>query len=108
GTGATKAWPHRSGERAANAGLDRAAAARAIWRESPLPPALFDFWQARLRPRERYYVQARPAGKLALDRPLLVRSYAAYWLLPAIQVREPALADAIVSYRADPRALGLP
>jgi hypothetical protein len=45
---------------------------------------------------------------MSLVRPLIVRSYAAYWLLPAVQVRRLADADAVVSYRSDPRTLGVP
>jgi hypothetical protein len=106
--GAAKIWPRLADERARWADATPAEAARAIWSESPLPPALFDFYRAQLRPGDRYWVQARPAPETSLEKPLLVRSYAAYWLLPAIQVRRLADATAVLSFRADPRALGVP
>jgi hypothetical protein len=106
--GASKVVSHLTHERHRYAGFSEAQAERAIWEESPLRPAVFAFYRAHLRPGERYWVQARPAGPQSLVRPLLVRSYAAYWLLPAVQVRRLADADAVVSYRADPRSLGVP
>jgi hypothetical protein len=100
--GAAKLWPDLSGARARDAGLSKAQAARAIWRESPLPPALYDFWRSRLRRGDRYYVAARQESEQSLEKPNIVRAYAAYWLLPAIQVRHPRRANVVLTFRVDP------
>jgi hypothetical protein len=104
--GAVRLWPELSRARSREAGLSRAQAARAIWRESPLPPSLYDFWRSRVRRGDRFYLAARSESARSLERPLIVRSYAAYWLLPAVEVRRPQRANVILTYRVDPKRFG--
>ena len=73
-----------------------------------LPPDVFDFYRARVREGDRYYVHAaagRPVG--LVDEAAVVRTYSAYWLLPALQVHEARLATVVIAFRADPRELPL-
>jgi hypothetical protein len=62
-----------------------------------LDPAPFDRFRAGLRARERYAVDV-PAGAKGpfITRGEVVRAYAAYFFLPAIQVRS---ADRVFHYR---------
>jgi len=62
-----------------------------------LDSAPFDSFRARLGPRERYAVDVPPGAKGPLiTRGEVVRAYAAYFFLPAIQVE---VADRIFRYR---------
>lgn len=99
--GATRIWPQLSHDRARDARLTPAQAERAIWTEngSPLPPALYDFWRSQLRRGDRYYLAAHATSPQSLEQPNIVRAYAAYWLLPAIQVRSAARANVVLTFR---------
>lgn len=68
----------------------------------------FDFYRAHLRRQDRYFVQT-PAGSPwgTIDQGTAVRQYAAFWLVPAVQVEEPSQANVVLSYGADPSALGV-
>jgi hypothetical protein len=57
----------------------------------------FDAFRVRLRPRERYAVDVPPGSKGPfITRGAVVRAYAAFFFLPAIQVRR---ADHVFRYR---------
>jgi hypothetical protein len=58
-----------------------------------LDPAPFDSFRAQLSPRDRYAVDV-PAGEQGpfITRGAVVRAYAAFYFLPAIQVRHAPLA----------------
>jgi hypothetical protein len=73
-----------------------------------LPEEAVSFVDARLRPRDRYYVLA-PQGSLfaGVSYPTAVRTFARYALLPAVQVQDPHAADYIIGVGADPGTLGL-
>ena len=59
--------------------------------------AAFDAFRVKLRPRERYAVDVPPGAKgLFITRGAVVRAYAAFYFLPAIQV---AHADHVFRYR---------
>ena len=59
--------------------------------------AAFDAFWVQLRPRERYAVDVPPGSKGPfITRGAVVRAYAAYYFLPAIQVRR---ADHVFRYR---------
>jgi hypothetical protein len=62
-----------------------------------LDPAPFDVFRAELRPRELYAVDV-PPGAMGpfITRGAVVRAYAAFYLLPAIQVEQ---ADRVFHYR---------
>jgi hypothetical protein len=60
-------------------------------------PAPFDAFRAGLRPRERYAVDVPPGSKGPfITRGAVVRAYAAFYFLPAIQVRR---AERVFRYR---------
>jgi hypothetical protein len=62
-----------------------------------LDPAPFDAFRARLQPRERYAVDVPPGAKGPfITRGAVVRAYAAFYFLPAIQVEQ---ADHVFRYR---------
>ena len=62
-----------------------------------LDPAPFDAFRLELRPRERYAVDVPPGAKGPfITRGAVVRAYAAFYFLPAIQV---ARADRVFRYR---------
>jgi hypothetical protein len=59
--------------------------------------APFDAFRARLQPRERYAVDVPPGAKGPfITRGAVVRAYAAFYFLPAIQVEQ---ADRVFRYR---------
>ena len=59
--------------------------------------APFDAFRARLRPKERYAVDVPPGAKGPfITRGAVVRAYAAFYFLPAIQVTQ---ADRVFHYR---------
>ncbi len=59
--------------------------------------APFDAFRARLQPRERYAVDVPPGAKGPfITRRAVVRAYAAFYFLPAIQVKQ---ADHVFRYR---------
>jgi len=62
-----------------------------------LDPAAFDAFRLEVRPRERYAVDVPPGAKGPfITRGAVVRAYAAFYFLPAIQV---ARADRVFRYR---------
>jgi hypothetical protein len=62
-----------------------------------LDPAPFDAFRLELRPRERYAVDVPPGAKGPfITRGAVVRAYAAFYFLPAIQVDR---ADRVFRYR---------
>lgn len=84
--------------------LTPAAAAHAAGTSIPLPADVFDFYNAHLRPREHFYLLVKTPPH-AIDRPLIVRSYAWFWLGPAIQLASPTGADVVLGYKARPQEL---
>jgi hypothetical protein len=59
--------------------------------------AAFDVFKAQLQPRERYAVDVPPGAKgLFITRGAVIRAYAAFYFLPAIQVDQ---ADHVFRYR---------
>ena len=59
--------------------------------------AAFDAFRTHLQPRERYAVDVPPGAKgLFITRGAVVRAYAAFYFLPAIQVEQ---ADHVFHYR---------
>jgi hypothetical protein len=59
--------------------------------------APFDAFRVQLQPRERYAVDVPPGAKgLFITRGAVVRAYAAFYFLPAIQVKQ---ADHVFRYR---------
>jgi hypothetical protein len=74
-----------------------------------LPVDAFEFFRAHLQRGDRYYVAATPGGYIpGVDRPTALRTFARYYLLPAIQVEQPQLADAVLTVGVLPDSLGVP
>ena len=73
-----------------------------------LPPEVFDFYASYLSKGDRVYFQVSPSGFSHVeDLPSLVAAVGRYYLLPAVQVTDPARATVVVSYMADPGLLPL-
>ena len=73
-----------------------------------LPEEAVAFAQARLQPKDRYYVLAREGSLFAgVNYPTAVRTFARYALLPAVQVQDARAADYVIGVGADPGTLGL-
>jgi hypothetical protein len=102
-----KSWSFASDERASFTGV--AGSPTLVFKYQQLLPAeAVRFVQARLRPRERYYVLPRKGMLFAgVSFPTAVRTFARYALLPAVQVDDPNDADAVVGVGADPGTLAL-
>jgi hypothetical protein len=61
-----------------------------------LPVDAFDFFRSKLHDGDRYYIAAKRGGfETGVDRATASRIFARYYLLPAIQVVEPAEADVV-------------
>jgi hypothetical protein len=73
-----------------------------------LPGDAVSFAQARLQPKDRYYVLSRNGSLFAgVDYPTALRTFTRYALLPAVQVQDPRNADFVIGVGADPGKLGL-
>lgn len=73
-----------------------------------LPVGAFDFFRANVRRGDRVYVHARPGTSVrGVDFPTAARTFARYYLLPAIVVNDPRDATVVAAIGADPRTLGL-
>jgi hypothetical protein len=73
-----------------------------------LPEEAIAFAQARMHPKDRYYVLAAQGSLFAgVSYPTAVRTFARYALLPAVQVQDPHAADYVIGVGADPGTLGL-
>ena len=82
---------------ASNSKLTAAARLHAAGDRLGFDPAPFDAFRARLRPKERYAVDVPPGAKGPfITRGAVVRAYAAFYFLPAIQVTR---ADRVFHYR---------
>ena len=74
-----------------------------------LPVAAVNFFSSRMRREDRFYVHAAEGSFIAgVDYPTAVRTFARFELLPAVLVRAPNEADAILAIGVDPAQLGLP
>jgi hypothetical protein len=72
------------------------------------PEEAVTFAQARMHPRDRYYVLAREGSLFAgVSYPTAVRTFTRYALLPAVQVQDPRTADYVIGVGVDPGTLGL-
>lgn len=98
--------PHLLDRHDTYATLSDAQAERAGGDDARLSAAVFAAFRAALAPGDRYYVHTPAGGEEGfIDRGRVVRSWAAYYLLPAVQVARPAEADVVLAYDANPRAL---
>jgi hypothetical protein len=73
-----------------------------------LPVGGFDFFRAHVRRGDLVFVHARPGSSArGVDFPTAARTFARYYLLPAIVVDDPREATVVVAVGRDPRELGL-
>jgi hypothetical protein len=73
-----------------------------------MPGQAVAFADARLHPKDTYYVIAREGTVFAgVDYPTAVRTFTRYALLPAVQVQDPRKADYVIGVGADPGKLDL-
>jgi hypothetical protein len=73
-----------------------------------LPVGGFDFFRANLRRGDTVFVLARPGTTVrGVDFPTGARTFARYYLLPAIVVERPEDATVVVGIGRDPAELGL-
>ena len=74
-----------------------------------LPVGGFDFFRANIRRGDRVYVLAREGTTVrGVDFPTGARTFARYYLLPAIVVDRPEEATVVVGVGRDPAELDLP
>jgi hypothetical protein len=91
--GARHTWPDLGHARAH---LTAAQAARAAAVHEGLPVALFDRWQARLHPGERWWLEVAPGAPEGLtNRGAVYRAYAVYRFLPNLPAASKAQADVV-------------
>ena len=82
-------------------------AVRAGWVPAmPFDPGLMAWYASRLEPGDSFYVQASTRGGPSSPRTALVLA-GGFALLPHLMVDRPGEASVILSYDADPKALGL-
>jgi hypothetical protein len=106
--GLPNTWDFLSSQRSAYADLTAAQPNLVPQFQALLPVQAAAFFQARMGHHDRYYVQVAPGTFFTgVDLPTAVRTFARYFLLPAVAVRDPHEADVVLSVGADPRALGL-
>ena len=75
---------------------------------SRLPVGGFDFFRANVRRGDRVFVLARPGTTVrGVDFPTGARTFARYYLLPAVVVERPEDATVVVGVGRDPAELGL-
>jgi hypothetical protein len=73
-----------------------------------LPVDAFDFFRSKLRDGDRYYIAAKSGGfQTGVDRAQASRVFARYYLLPAVQVDDPAEADIVFTVGVHPKTLGV-
>ena len=74
-----------------------------------LPVDAFEFFRSHLEKGDRYVVEAKPKNfQTGVDAAQATRIFSRYYLLPAIQVADPARADFVISVGVDPHTAGVP
>jgi len=92
--GAWRSWPHLSDERSH---LTKAEAERAAAVHERLPVARFDELKARVGERRTWWLDVPEGGAEGLTtRGAVYRTYALYWLLPALPAESRAEADVVL------------
>jgi hypothetical protein len=101
-------WRWLSDQHSALVGLGPADRVQAPGFNNRLPVGGFDFFRANVRRGDRVYVLARPGTTVrGVDFPTGARTFARYYLLPAIVVDRPEDATVVVGVGRDPKELGL-
>jgi hypothetical protein len=101
-------WRFLSDQRNDLANLDAVDRVQAPGFNNRLPVGAFDFFRANVRRGDRVYVLARAGTTVrGVDFPTGARTFARYYLLPAIVVEGPEDANVVVAIGRDPKELGL-
>ncbi|HZB23444.1 MAG TPA: hypothetical protein VE444_06320 [Gaiellaceae bacterium] len=101
-------WSWLSEQHDVSAELSDASRFQAAGFNNRLPVGGFDFFRTHVKRGDRVYVLARAGTSTrGVDFPTAARTFARYYLLPAIVVDDPADATVIVTVARDPRELGL-
>jgi len=88
--------------------LEPADRMRAAGYNNRLPVGGFDFFRANVRRGDRVFVLAREGTSVrGVDFPTAARTFARYYLLPAVVVDDPQNATVVVTIDRDPAELGL-
>jgi hypothetical protein len=101
-------WLGLQQDRRGYEGLSRQDQAHAPGDHIPLPVDVFDFYRDRLHRGDRYFLQVQPGAFGNVDKPTAVATFARFYLLPGVLVDDLLRATVVLSWDADPRALGLP
>lgn len=101
-------WQWLGEQRAASEALTEVDRIEAPGYNSFLPVEAYNWFRANLRADDRYYLLA-PAGRSfrGVDLPTASRTFARYYLLPALLVEDPRKATIVLSLGPRPEALGL-
>jgi hypothetical protein len=101
-------WRWLSDQRSDLARLDAVDRIQAPGFNNRLPVGAFDFFRANVRRGDRVFVLARQGTTVrGVDFPTGARTFARYYLLPAIVVETPQDATVVVGIGRDPGELGL-
>jgi len=102
-------WDRLSRQRSEFASLSAGERAQEPGTAQLLPVDAFDFFRAHVRKGERYAIVVKPGSfQAGVDRPQATRIFARYYLLPAIQIADPARAEIVFTVGIDPHTLGIP
>ena len=74
----------------------------------PLRMDIFDWYRQHLRPGDRYFLQVKNRAFGTVDYKTAVETFGRFYLLPAVLVDDPLHATVILTWDADPHAIGLP
>lgn len=106
--GVRTTWQVVRAESAAYAPLSREERDLVFITRMGMPAGLFEWYRGQLRRGDRYYVHGAPGGfGQFADLRTTVRAIGRLHFLPAVEVDDPAEADVIVTWQADPSELGL-
>jgi hypothetical protein len=101
-------WDLMRSQDAIYRGLTQAQRERAFGTQIPIPMDILDFWRDGLQPGDRYWIQMPPAPFASgADKRYITRNIAHLYFLPAIEASRPADATVVLTWDADPNALGL-
>jgi hypothetical protein len=101
-------WSFLADQRESYADLTRAEPNIVPEFQTLLPVAVANFFTARMRRGDRFYVQVADGPFIAgVDYPTAVRTFARFEFLPAVAVTDPHDADVVLSVGADPNDLDL-